>query len=634
MHRKTEQDSPSRQAFTPASPPLPIPIASVLAELNHDIRTSMNGIVGMLELLRDTELSQAQRQHLHIARHSADGLLELIERAVDLALIETKQFRLQSTRFDPLHEVRTVCAGKKAQGLQCAVGIAPGLLVIGDPVRLRETVSSLVDVALRMAASGDIAVTMDAASTENTQCRLQIAVQTGALSAEGERQISLLSGDNDVAEVRGQGRLALDLAVCKALARMMDAHIGLDRVSAQGARLRLSLELPIASKPLPSIRGLLIGEHAGAWTARLANFCAQGTRIDAFDSAIAGLAAISKAAEAGVPYRVVMLEPSVQGMDASVLCAAVKGDPAGKDILLAMLGHAGEEQAQLEQAGFCALIRETADADDLIALLNRLWNAAAHGYAPPFLSTDTDKAPVFEGRRILVADDNSVNQQVAVRMLERLGCSAFVANNGHQAFDMHCADRFDLILMDCEMPEMDGYQATMQIRRSEQGHTPILALTACTGQGEWERSLAAGMDDFLSKPIRTKTLAQALERWLPPAVRSVPSAEAECEDELAAIEQMFGADFAELAALYRNDSPPRLDAMHRAHAAGDLALLAKVAHAVSGSSVSIGATGLSALCKSLELHAKTGTLNDFKVRMDAIEAEYRRVCGKLQSMLE
>lgn len=401
------------------------------------------------------------------------------------------------------------------------------------------------------------------------------------------------------------------------------------------ARLHLSLELPIASNPLSSIRGLLIAEHAGAWAERLAPFCAQGARIDVFDSAMAGLAAIGKAAEAGAPYRVVMLEPQVQGMDADVLCAAIKGDPAGKDILLACLGRADENAAQLARAGFSALIREAAHADDLVPVLSQLWGAAAEGHAPPFLSTDACEAsPVFAGRRILVADDNPVNQQVAVRMLENLGCRASVAADGRQAFDMHCANQFDLILMDCEMPEMDGYEATRQIRRSQQHHTPILALTACTGQGEQEQSLAAGMNDFLSKPIREKTLAQALERWLPPAVGAVPPAVAEYEDELAAIQQMFGADFAELAALYRNDSPPRLATLHHAHAAGDQELLAKIAHALSGSSVSIGATGLSALCKSLELHANAGTLNDFKARMHAIEAEYRRVCGKLQAMLE
>lgn len=241
----------------------------------------------------------------------------------------------------------------------------------------------------------------------------------------------------------------------------------------------------------------------------------------------------------------------------------------------------------------------------------------------------------FAGRRMLVADDSLINQQVAVHMLEKLGCSVDVAGDGREAVDLHRASGYDLVLMDCEMPQLDGYQAAAEIRALEGAlrRTPIVALTAYTTQSERDKCLVSGMNGFLSKPIRPQLLKEALARWLVPVAEAVPESAAVVGDELEAVHEMFGPDFPELVALYRNGSPPRIAALQKAHATGDNAQVAKVAHAFSGSSASIGATGLSALCKELEMCAKGCTLDDFENRLAAIKAEYRRVCNKLHSML-
>ncbi|HYD96835.1 MAG TPA: response regulator [Noviherbaspirillum sp.] len=253
----------------------------------------------------------------------------------------------------------------------------------------------------------------------------------------------------------------------------------------------------------------------------------------------------------------------------------------------------------------------------------------------PAAQPQAEQAPPFAGRRILVADDNPVNQEVAVRLLEKLGCRCEVAANGVQAVALQTARPCELVLMDCEMPELDGFEATRRIRAFEgRRGVPIIALTASTGQGEREQCLAAGMDDFLSKPIRPQMLGDMLARWLPAAAPAAPADEpASCEDELEAIHEMFGPDFGELAALYRKDGPPRLAALRGACAAGDGAYAAKVAHAFGGSSASIGATGLCALCKELESRAKAGMLDGAEARLEAIEAEFHRICGKLQALL-
>lgn len=261
---------------------------------------------------------------------------------------------------------------------------------------------------------------------------------------------------------------------------------------------------------LSSIRGLLIAEQSSAWQALFSRFTEQGIRIDMFDSATAGLGMLTQAAAAGTPYGIVLLGRQVQGLDATILATAIKGDAGGKDALLAFLSERTDEDASaLVQAGFSALIHIQATPEAAAAALVQLWQASACGHLSSFISSST------------------LHREIAVRMVE--------------------------------------------------------------------------------KPC--------------------------CEDELEALQEMFGTTFAELAALYQKDSPPRIASLHSANANSDCAMVAKVAHALSGSSASIGATGLSVLCKALEKQAESGALEGFAIRMAEIEAEYRRITGKLQSML-
>jgi CheY-like chemotaxis protein/HPt (histidine-containing phosphotransfer) domain-containing protein len=233
--------------------------------------------------------------------------------------------------------------------------------------------------------------------------------------------------------------------------------------------------------------------------------------------------------------------------------------------------------------------------------------------------------------RILVADDNPVNRQIAQRLLEKLGAAADAAADGRQAVEMHVARRYDLILMDCEMPDTDGYQATALLRSLETGgRTPVIALTASTAQDERARCLDAGMDDFLAKPIRAQTLQQILARWLP--VTQAPPIHGDSGDELEQVRATFGADFTALARLYRRDAPGRLDALRDAVHSGDLAAAARVAHAFSGSSASIGASGLAGLCRAFELSARNGNATGLLEQASLIADEYARIAIRLHAL--
>lgn len=616
-------------------------MGSLLAEMNHDIRTSMNGVRGMLELLLDTGLTPSQQEYARTAQHNVDTLLESLERIVDMSLIETNSFRFNQAPFDLLQEAHAALAGKPAsgrsRGLDVSIAYPPSLRLHGDAARLREAFSALGDVALQCAGGEVMSLACSASYLPGGMCRIVLEARIPQ-SSEDSANLASAMGGTDPAPGDVGSRDLLGMAVCIRLVHMMKGTITIDRANPPATALRISIDLPLATDAMAGTRALILAEHPGQLDAATAALARLGMQCDFFESAFEGLAAIDAAARNGVPYRLVLLEPHLQGMDANVLGSAIRTNPAHRNAFVVLLDHANERLLQPDD-GFSARLNTSASPADMEATLAWLCIAGNGEPAASSGSADTQRdgatAPSYSGCTVLVADDNSVNQQVATRMLEKLGCKAAVAADGMQAIEMHTWKRFDLILMDCEMPVLDGFEATQRIRAAEgpERKTPIIALTACTGQGEQERCLAAGMDDFLSKPIRPQMLGDVLARWLPRPSASAVDADAFCEDELDEVKEMFGADFAELASLYQNDGTPRLAAMREAAAAGDCAKVAKVAHAFGGSCASIGATGLSALSKTVETAAKAGSLEGFDQKMAAIENEYRRVCGKLQSLL-
>ena len=620
-------------------------IGALLADMNHDIRTSMNGVRGMLELLLDTGLTPSQQEYARMARHNADELLKSLDRIVDMSLIETNSFHFNNAPFDLLHEVQAALSGKESigrdKGVTLSIAYPPSVRLHGDGSRLRAAISALGDLALRSVAGERLSLAATARYLGEGLCRVMLEATIPQLSQDGGSLASMMKG-NIPAQEAVEGKDMLSMAVCLRLVQMMKGTIEIDRGSPPATVFRLSVDLALVGDAMAGTRALILSERAGHWESKLAPLSRLGLEVDVFESALNCLAAIESAARNGAPYQLILLGHTVQGMNAGVLCSAIQANPAHRNTCLVLLADtfSTEVPSGLE-TGFSAILPASSNPAEVESALVSLCTFSARSL--PASTTNAVSAerldgisPSYTGATVLVADDNPVNQQVAARMLEKLGCSTEVAADGMQAIEMHTWKRFDLILMDCEMPVLDGMEATQRIRAAEgtNSRTPIIAVTASTGQGEQERCLAAGMDDFLSKPIRPQMLADLLARWLPrPTVACSVNRVPACEDELEEVKDMFGADFAELASLYQTDGTPRLAAMREAAAAGDCAKLAKVAHAMSGSSTSIGATGLSALCKTVETAAKAGSLEDFDKRMTAIDIEYRRVCDKLHSLL-
>lgn len=394
-----------------------------------------------------------------------------------------------------------------------------------------------------------------------------------------------------------------------------------------------------------SVRMLLIGASVDRPSPALQELRRLGIAVDSFATAKAALAALSDAAGSTQPYGIVLLEQQLEGLDGETLGTTIGSDVTHRDTLLVLMSdsHSADDAERLAQAGFSAWLPHRPAPAMLRDTLNVLNRWIAGKCAPGFIAAGhiaeddagslSANALPFDGSRVLAVDDNPVNLHVIERMLARLGCQVDTASGGEQALGLAADHAYDLILMDCQMPGLDGYQTTALLRAAEAGtrHTPIIGWSARTRRKERDTCLAIGMDDFLGKPAHLQSLRQLLTRWLPGPPPDDGAAES--GDELEVTQQMFGHDFAELAQLFLADTPQRVAALQAALAAGDTAAFAKVAHALCGSSASIGATALAAISRELEIRARNGIPAEAP-RMQSIEREYARIAAKLHAMMQ
>jgi CheY-like chemotaxis protein len=395
---------------------------------------------------------------------------------------------------------------------------------------------------------------------------------------------------------------------------------------------------------LGGIRMLIIDAHAETRDHVVRELQQRGARVEGFEVPKVALAALESAALAGDPYRIALFDQNLPGIDGETLGTAIGSSPLYRDTLVVLVSdeHTRHDADRLAQAGFSAWLPKPLQQTMLLDTLSLLCSCIAKKDAPRFvcagvhLNTEyivSDNAHAYTHTRVLAVDDNPVNLQIAERMLARFGCQVDTAGDGQQALRMVHIRNYDLILMDCQMPNMDGYQTTALLRAAETGdeHVPIIGWSSGVNRSERDTCLAIGMDDFIFKPIRMRPLSDMLSRWLKPA--STERSMVRNDDELEATQEMFGADFAELVDLFLTDSPKRFVFLHEAILANDAPTVAKFAHVLCGSTSSIGATTLAALCRELEIRAKNNILGDASLRLTEIELEYARIDKKLREML-
>ena len=656
-----------------------------LATMSHEIRTPLNGIVPLLDLMLSTPLQADQREYMNTAHQSAHELLRIVDDILDYSKLEASKLELESVGINIKELVGSVAnlmeGSANAKGLRLTVSIDPSvrLAVRGDPVRLRQVLTNLVSNAIKFTERGSVTIQIGKRGESRTHYEVVFAVRdTGiGLSAEAASKLFLPFSQADASTTRLYGGTGLGLVICKRLVDLMGGKIGVRSEVGRGSLFWFNVPLQKAvgdirvRRDLNGARALVLGTD-DAFVRRTAGLLAN-LGVSHVHSALAVDALTRLRGSASMSerwgYEILVIDVDSVRAAAAALVRNVLRDPALDHIRILVSGS-DESTQDLREAARSACLPSTFDERELRSTLHALLGIddSPPGRNAPLLGTETTSdrepdpigAPVQLSGHVLLVEDNAVNLQVARRLLSLLGLDVDVAEHGGAALDQLARTRYDLVLMDCQMPVMDGYTATSTRRalELERGlpHLPIVAMTANAMVGDREKCLAAGMDDYLTKPLDRRLLEKTLARWLTGPVSTlarkatqdvaqpVPRAgDASARDTTAAsaaidenvvreLVDVMGDEFSALVRVYLEDVPRLIGSLRGAALRGDVETFGASAHSLKSSSANLGALPLAELARRAEHDARVGNAIDLDASAAAIELEFQRAASALQAL--